>query len=1080
MASPLEQAGAVREPSEYAALTMDRAITGLWTQRSPLRDADVPYLYGKFYGASRFDSLLDGINREVTARLTYQRRPGSSPYNTNLFPAANSFYSYKRISSGSEVVRVLLDGVDGVIYDATAGQKSTVFTKSAGAGKARFQGINTALYFSDGVENKKWLQPSPWVAQLTEAVTQYAIGTTILDSNGKLEYLASFGVGTVINVAVTGGVAILTFDSAFFNVTQGMSFTMAGLTPASFLNGKLLFAQSVEPSGGNFIVTAQFPFPNYASASDSAEATTTDVGTLAITGPTQPVWATGVGASTTDNFSTWVNYGVPLYDWGPPDAPLQAPTVATLPELVFGYPYYGLTFWQPLTAAADLTSFGAPTILDSNGFVRSASFSAGAQTGPTLPTFVAPYLAPTGNVATISGSTTTTVLSFQLNTPLTQDGGVTWQLNLWLGTNPLGYIPQSPQPWQASTKAVGVGGGSTLGGDCCIDSNGNLQIIKSWTGSGAAETGGSAPAWATDFGATTTDNNLTWLNVGPFFPTAYQGDQWGYAYHCIDQSVSTLSPLTLQSSPLIAGALIGGVGSANPTCDSIWIFRTPSGQSVPIFEAQIANPGGGNAWTFNDFYQDSNLIPELVGPQGEQNNPPPLGATAPFYHLGRMWLIYQNTVICSGGPNVLVGNGNTSFAPLSSFPIPEQPIRLTATITSEGPALLIWGRANRYIILGAGTPSSPFQSAALYAAGGGILSYDALCQRGSTFYTFGATSLVGGNLVGKVLSMDPGAGEVELGFPIGDQFENVTTGAGGQNPNVNVPLGYLYNPANTFVTWAELGSGDTALYVSDGSVGWFRCSPVTSPETGFLWSPRAALVAGTSAVQCLETQPGVWQLLIGPSGTIVGEGTLANNVLTWTGGPQFNSGMVGGTITLIASTGSTSCAVTGFVSATELHLGVTFPPTPIAVSWSIPQNGPILFRDSTVNGDYYGSGYVAYPSYDVKGCIQLCLSGEVGEIAHVHVVSQPQGARPQIGLLFGEILPTAAAPFSWYSRTCSEPPNLPESQSCYSDRYTMLSKGVTPKCLFFQLGMDYGTQNFPDELLMFSVYGAKYAERKQQ
>jgi hypothetical protein len=28
--------------------------------------------------------------------------------------------------------------------------------------------------------------------------------------------------------------------------------------------------------------------------------------------------------------------------------------------------------------------------------------------------------------------------------------------------------------------------------------------------------------------------------------------------------------------------------------------------------------------------------------------------------------------------------------------------------------------------------------------------------------------------------------------------------------------------------------------------------------------------------------------------------------------------------------------------------------------------------------------------------------------------------------------------------------------------------------------MDYGTQNFPDETLMFSVYGAKYAERRQQ
>ena len=77
MAGPLQQAGAVSEPSEYATLAMDRHITGLWTQRSLLRDADVPYLYGKFYGASRYDSLLDGLNREISARLTNIRRPGS-------------------------------------------------------------------------------------------------------------------------------------------------------------------------------------------------------------------------------------------------------------------------------------------------------------------------------------------------------------------------------------------------------------------------------------------------------------------------------------------------------------------------------------------------------------------------------------------------------------------------------------------------------------------------------------------------------------------------------------------------------------------------------------------------------------------------------------------------------------------------------------------------------------------------------------------------------------------------------------------------------------------------------------------
>jgi hypothetical protein len=50
----------------------------------------------------------------------------------------------------------------------------------------------------------------------------------------------------------------------------------------------------------------------------------------------------------------------------------------------------------------------------------------------------------------------------------------------------------------------------------------------------------------------------------------------------------------------------------------------------------------------------------------------------------------------------------------------------------------------------------------------------------------------------------------------------------------------------------------------------------------------------------------------------------------------------------------------------------------------------------------------------------------------------------------------------------------------YSDRYTALQNGIAPKCDNFQLKIDYGSQNSPDELLMFSVYGAKHAERKQQ
>src|SRR5215472_14503487 len=109
MAGPLAQAGATVEPSEFATLAMDEQFTGMWTQRSPLRDADVPYLYRKFYSASRFDSMIDGINREISARLTDVRRAGSSVYNSSVFPPINRFYPFHSFTPTGENIQVIAD-----------------------------------------------------------------------------------------------------------------------------------------------------------------------------------------------------------------------------------------------------------------------------------------------------------------------------------------------------------------------------------------------------------------------------------------------------------------------------------------------------------------------------------------------------------------------------------------------------------------------------------------------------------------------------------------------------------------------------------------------------------------------------------------------------------------------------------------------------------------------------------------------------------------------------------------------------------------------------------------------------------
>src|SRR5271165_3308402 len=183
MAGPLQAAGATSEPSEYATLSMDTQFTGMWTQRNPLRDADVPYLYRKFYSASRFDSIIDGINREISAKLTDIRRPGSSVFNSFAFPPTLSYYPFKFIQNGIEQIRVMADTAASV-YDATVnGVGTVVATKSAGAGKTRFLGVGPTLYMADGVDLLKWIfSPLIW-----EATTSFTQGQFVVGSNGFLQ-----------------------------------------------------------------------------------------------------------------------------------------------------------------------------------------------------------------------------------------------------------------------------------------------------------------------------------------------------------------------------------------------------------------------------------------------------------------------------------------------------------------------------------------------------------------------------------------------------------------------------------------------------------------------------------------------------------------------------------------------------------------------------------------------------------------------------------------------------------------------------------------------------------------------------
>jgi hypothetical protein len=372
MASPLTQAGGLTDPSRFAPLHTNRFMTGLWTNRNQLRDAATPFLYEKFYSASRFDSLIGGSNCEVTTRMTLGRRAGFTVYNSQAFPPINRFYSFRCFSTNDEIIHVMAD-TEGAIYDATGpNTKLNIWNKSAGAGKTTFQSVGNNLFFGDGVDQKKWVQAlPPWTAS-----TAFATGKYIVDSNNNLQ-VAEGGITVgVVMVQVSGNVLTLTLDGTDPELPDnlmslvGLKFTLSGFTGAAFLNGQTVTIASVPqgmPAYQSNVLKAAFAHADYGPVEESGSATS---GT-GITGAIQPLWSINIGDYTLDGGQQWICKGNSLEEWGiaPPKV---APTVVQS-KLPTTYPAW----------STDTYYSTCYLIYDAAGFIQMATTF--GQTGSTEP-----------------------------------------------------------------------------------------------------------------------------------------------------------------------------------------------------------------------------------------------------------------------------------------------------------------------------------------------------------------------------------------------------------------------------------------------------------------------------------------------------------------------------------------------------------------------------------------------------------------------------------------------------------------------------------------------------------------------
>ncbi len=171
--------GGPQKQPKYVPIFMDRAFTGLYTQRAILHDPSDVYT-ARFYGG-RPDALLTGRNVELTNRLTLQRRPGMSQFGGgSLYSTApNRAFSFQ-LSDGT--IRVIID-------TGSSGSLAVTSADNASAGTTVYHGT-----FPGGGSNG--------FAGLIFLIAGFA---TNLGNNGT--YTCTASTATTLTLSNTAGVS---------------------------------------------------------------------------------------------------------------------------------------------------------------------------------------------------------------------------------------------------------------------------------------------------------------------------------------------------------------------------------------------------------------------------------------------------------------------------------------------------------------------------------------------------------------------------------------------------------------------------------------------------------------------------------------------------------------------------------------------------------------------------------------------------------------------------------------------------------------------------------------------------------
>jgi hypothetical protein len=1014
--SPLEAAGAAIQPTAAAPLHTNEFFTGMWTNGNPLGPGPVPYLYQKFYSASRYDRLVGGNDIEISPRLTLIRRPGHNVYNSSLFPPANRFYEFRGFTQTLEIIRLLGD-FDAGVGSAFAGtvrectQPSTnhiLWTKDPAALRTGFVSDGNILYAGDGITTHKWISSG----EVWTAAKAYANGQFIIDPNGNIQMAIGPQTATIVAISIDAGsynsVVGFMVDLYFppgdpaMKMYIGERLTPSGLTTVPAMNG-------VAATLANIIATSHiqifYPTPGFPGLPGFL-AKTTETGTVTtgtgITGSTPPVWNTVLGGITLDGTAQWQNKGSAVQPWGG-DGPTTAPIVTQVAAPSIYPTWAAATWYAPLFVIVDsngrlqqlktagVTGSVAPAWATATGAVTTES--TGVQwTCKGSAAWVASHAYNVGDTvqAAYTYSTTSTYFDHVTKQWVTQSTSVSVTSLFQVVTAGISQTPGPPHwinglgtrtvdgsvTWvNQGTAPAWPGAGQLLSLTTqVIDTFQNLETVQTM---GKSQSPG-PPTWSTVLGDFTTDGTITWQNSGPY--GAANTDAWMYSYSGKNSATGDISNPSPPSQPIVVAAnnqpVIQGTGLPNPPWDVIILWRTEQGGSTFLYLDEFPNPGPGKTWVYTDTNPDSALNTQFPAPVpgNNGNDAPPAGFIPECYYLGRIWGYVANQLRWSGGPDTVTGNGNSTFPTKNRFTFPARGV--VCWPTSIG--LICITTSDIWAVLGQGTPDAPFY-VVMFQAGIGMLSSDAFAVNGSTSYAMLTSH--------QLVSMDPGAGEVEVGFPIADIFDE------------------HYDPALAYVTWHQGFSKDTALYVANGHTSWYRMAAVAAPESGNVWSPAATIHSPgrVRATASIEFTPGVKKLIVGPD-------------------------------------------IDGY---------------------------PILMRDSSTNDD---NGAI----YAADALISAMVLAQPGTTAGFQFCVTEEkmidGARPlKVSVLFDEIFGAphvTMADFRVLRNITNDPPNLPRAKSVMVQRHWASQDPSTIiKCRYYQQDISWPAENEANEIYTNTIYG---------